>query len=135
MHTSVLVADEGDVYELLDQFAAYDGDPDCEDARWDNFGVGGNFAGALPLLRRRAWRRMLPFLPRWLTGASVARKSEVDKSAFLQDPPAALFFRGILYECPLTDEPEGMAEWVATFCKLFDEIPEGTTLQIVDAHS
>lgn len=139
MHTSVLVADKGDVYDLLDRFAAYDGEAVSDDARWDNFGVGGIFAGALPLARRRAWRRRLPFAPRWITGASVVRKSDVDKDALLSNPPMALFFQGVLHECPLSEEPEDdakvLAEWQATFRRLFDAIPEDATLQIVDAHS
>ncbi len=139
MHTSVLVADNGDIYDLLDRFAAYDGEPSSDDARWDNFGVGGIFAGALPLARRSAWRRWLPFVPRWITGVSVARKSDVDTEALLSNPPMALFFQGVLHECPLSEEPEDdahiLAAWEATFRRLYDEIPEDATLQVVDAHS
>ena len=135
MHTSVLVADKGDVYDLLDRFANYDGESISDEARWDYFGVGGIFAGLLPLARRSIWRRWIPFAPRWLIGASTACKSAVDHEAFLKDPPSALFFLGELHECPLSDDAEVIADWRAKFCEMYADIPEHATLQVVDAHS
>ena len=135
MHTSILVADEGDVYDLLDRFADYDGESESDDARWDNFGVGGIFAGMLPLARRSRWRSWVPFAPRWLLGASTARKSDVDHARFLLAPPSALFFRGVLHECPMTDDADLIADWEASFRDMYADIPEDATLQIVDAHS
>lgn len=134
MHTSVLVADDGDIYDLLDRFAAYDGEFRTEEARWDYMGIGGVFAGALPLTRRRSLRRWIPFAPRLLTGASVARKFEVDNEALLAEPPMALFFRGRLHECPLSEEVHEVAEWRAMFRQLFADVPENAMLRIVDAH-
>jgi hypothetical protein len=65
---------------------------------------------------------------------SVAQKSEIDQEAFLADPPAALFFRDRLYECPLFAEGAALAKWQAEFRQRFAEIPDETILQIVDAH-
>jgi hypothetical protein len=45
------------------------------------------------------------------------------------------FFRDRLYECPLFAKGEAIARWQADFRRLFNEIPDDTTLQIVDAHS
>jgi hypothetical protein len=136
MHSCVLVADDRDIYELLDRFARYDHREVTPDSRWDYFGIGGRFAGALPLLRPRQLRRFFGLLPAGTTDrVSVAKKSELDQQAFLIEPPVALYFRGQLHECPLFARGEALANWQADFRRLFDEIPEDTLLQIVDAHS
>ena len=136
MHTCVLVADDRDIYEALDRFTNYDHEPPKPESKWDFFGLGGRFEGALPLQQPRKFRRFFGLLPAGeTTRVSVAKKSEVDQQAFLAHPPAALFFRDQLYESPLFAEGEALAKWQAEFRRLFAEIPDGTTLQIVDAHS
>lgn len=136
MHTCVLVADGRDIYEALDRFTKYDHDEPKPDSRWDFFGIGGRFEGALPLSQPRQRRRFFGLLPaRQTSRVSVAKKSEIDQQAFLADPPAALFFRDQLYECPLFAEGEALAKWQAEFRQRFADIPDDTTLQIVDAHS
>jgi hypothetical protein len=136
MHTCVLVADSRDIYEALDRFTKYDHDEPKPDSRWDFFGIGGRFEGALPLRQPRQVRRFFGLLPAGQTSrVSVAKKSEIDQQAFLTDPPTALFFRGELYECPLFAEGEVLAKWQTEFRQRFAEIPDDTALQIVDAHS
>ena len=136
MHTCVLVAHDGDIYYALDRFANYDGDEPKPDARWDYFGIGGRYDGALPLKQPRQLRRLFGLLPAGSTRqVSVAKKFEVDQEAFLAEPPAALFYRGQLYECPLFAEGEALSVWQAEFRRRFAEIPDSMTLQIVDAHS
>ena len=136
MHTCVLVADGRDIYEALDRFANFDGASEKPDAKWDYFGIGGRFDGALPLQQPRQLRRFFGLLPAGRTSrVSVAKKSEIDQDAFLADPPAALFFRDQLYECPLFAEGEALAKWQAEFRQQFAKIPDDTILQIVDAHS
>ena len=136
MHTCVLVADDRDIYEALDRFTNYDHEEEKPDSRWDFFGIGGRFAGALPLRQPRQRRLFFGLLPAGRTSrVSVATKSEIDQQAFLADPPAALFFNDQLYECPLFAEGEALAKWQAEFRQRFADIPDVTTLQIVDAHS
>jgi hypothetical protein len=136
MHTSVLVADDRDIYDALDRFTKYDHEPPKPDSKWDFFGIGGRFEGALPLKQPRKVRRFFGLFPAGQTNrASVAKKFEIDQQAFLADPPAALFFRDQLYECPLFAKGEALAKWQAEFRQWFAEIPDDTTLQIVDAHS
>ena len=136
MHTCLLVADDGDIYEVLNRFANYDGESSNPDAKFDYFGIGGRYEGALPLKQPRRLRRFFGLLPiGHTTRVSVAKKSEIDQKTFLVEPPAALFFRGQIYESPLFAEGEALAEWQAEFRRRFAEIPDDTTLQIVDAHS
>ena len=135
MHSCVLVADEGELYALLDRFAKSE-EEEKPTARWDYFGIGGRFDGALPLKKPRIVRRLFGLLPGGQTiRASVAKKSEVDCDQFLVDPPVAIFFRGELRECPLFAEKESLKRWQDEFRRLFDQIPEDRTLRIVDAHS
>ena len=136
MHTCVLVAEDGEIYAVLDRFTKYDHEDPKPDSRWDFFGIGGRFEGALPLRRPRQLRRFFGLLSAGQTSrVSVAKKSEIDQQVFLADPPTALFFRGELYECPLFAEGEALAKWQAEFRQRFADIPDDTTLQIVDAHS
>jgi hypothetical protein len=136
MHTCVLVADDRDIYVLRDRFARYDHREDTPDSRWDHFGVGGRFADALPLRHPRPIRRFFGLVSAGATSrASIAKKCEIDQDAFLADPPAALFYLDQLYECPLFADGDALANWRAEFRQRFAEIPEETTLQIVDAHS
>lgn len=136
MHTCVLVADDRNIYEILDPFANYDGDSAKPQAKWDYFGVGGRFEGRLPLKQPRTVRRFFGLIPVGRTKrASVARKSEIDQEAFLANPPAAIFFRDKLHECPLTNDAELIDKWDVEFRERFAEIPDDTVLQIVDAHS
>jgi hypothetical protein len=136
MHTSILVADEGDIYDLLDRFANYDGESDKPEAKFDYFGVGGRFADTLPLKEPRPLRRLFGLLPAGhTTRATTARKSEIDEPALLVDPPAALFFRNQLHECPLSTDPAQLTSWQAHFRTLFARIPADAVLRMVDAHS
>ena len=136
MHTCVLVADDRNIYEALDRFTNYDHEPRKPDSRWDFFGIGGRFEGALPLKQPRQMRRFFGLLPAGNTSrVSVAKKSEIDEQAFLAAPPTAIFFKDRLYECPLFAEGETLADWQAEFRRIFAEIPDETTLHIVDAHS
>ena len=136
MHTCVLVADDRDIYEALDRFTNYDDEEPKPDSRWDYFGIGGRFEGALVLKQPRRLRQFFGLLPAGHTSrVSVAKKSEIDQEALLADPPAALFFAEHLYECPLLADGETLARWHAEFRERFSEVPDETTLQIVDAHS
>jgi hypothetical protein len=90
----------------------------------------------LPLKEPRPLRRFFGLLPAGpTTCATTARKSEIDEPALLADPPAALFFRNQLHECPLSTDPAQLAAWDARFRTLFAEIPSAAVLRIVDAHS
>ena len=136
MHTCVLVADDRNIYEALDRFTNYDHEKEKPDSRWDFFGIGGRFEGTLPLKQPRQLRRFFGLLSAGQTSrVSVAKKSEIDQQAFLADPPAALFFRDQFFECPVFAEGEALAKWQAEFRQRFADIPDDTTLQIVDAHS
>ena len=136
MHMCVLVADDRDIYDALHRFTKYDHEPLKPESKWDFFGIGGRFEGALPLKQPRKLRRFFGLLPAGQTSkASVAKKSEIDQQAFLTEPPTALFFRDKLYVCPLFAKGEVLQNWQAEFRKRFAEIPDDTTLQIVDAHS
>jgi len=137
MHACVLVADDGEIYELLNRFARYDEDEEKPDALWDYFGIGGRFEGALPLKKRRL-RRFLGVIPvGWSSEASIARKYEVDCDRFLHDAPVVgLYFRGELHMCPFTlTDDAAIASWQQKFRLMFAEIPEDSTLRIIDAHS
>lgn len=136
MHTCVLVADDRDIYDALNRFTNYSDEARKLESKWDFFGIGGRFEGALPLKQPRQLRRLFGLLPAGQTSrVSIAKKSEIDQQVFLDEPPAALFFQDQLYEGPLFAEGEALQKWQDEFRHRFAEIPDDTTLQIVDAHS
>lgn len=136
MHFSLLVADDRDIYHVLDRFALYDHREPMPDSRWDYFGISSREDDALPLKRPRPLRRFFGLVSAGSTTCAwVAKKHEVDQPALLADPPAALFFRDRLYECPILCDGDALANWHAEFRRRFAEIPDDTTLQVVDVHS
>ena len=135
MHTCVLVADDRDIYDALDRFTNYDGEEPKPESKWDYFGIGGRYEGFLVLKRPKPLRRFFGLLPAGETSrVSVAKKSEIDQESLLANPPGALFFAEKLYECPPFAEGDALARWRAEFRERFSEVPDDTTLQIVDAH-
>jgi hypothetical protein len=131
-----MVADDGDIYILLDRFTNYDEKSSGPEAKWDWFGVGGQWKDMLKLNRPRKLRRFFGLLPAGeTTTTAVAKKSEIDQEALLADPPAALFVDNVLYECPIFAEGDDYERWKVRFAELFKAIPNDRTLQIVDAHS
>lgn len=135
MHACVVVADEGEIYALLDRFAKYDGEEKPE-GRWDYFGIGGLFEGALPLKQPKKVRRFFGLLPGGTTSkATIAKKSEVDCARFLADPPPGIYFRGKLHMCPFLPDDPAFDRWPEDFRRVFAQIPEDTILRIIDAHS
>ena len=136
MHRSVLVADSGDIYELLYPWSKYEDDAPKPQAKFDYFGVGGRFEGYFHLKQPRQLRKFFGlFSAGSTTRVSVAKKYEIDQDSLLRDPPAALFFRGELYECPLFAEGDKLSKWKMEFAQQFAQVPDDSTLQIVDAHS
>jgi len=138
MHTCILVADDGDIYDVLYPWSNYDNDPNGRQphANFDWFEIGGRYQGALPLKHPRKIRKFFGLLPAGeSTRVSVAKKSEIDQRAFLAEPPVALFFQGNLYQCPLFAEGEALKKWQVEFRERFAQVPDDITLQIVDAHS
>jgi hypothetical protein len=135
MHTCILVADEGDIYKLLAPFADYAGESSGSEPKFEYFGIGGRFEGALRLKQPQRLRKCFGLLPAGeTTRASSAKKSEIDQHALLADPPAAFFFRGQLYMSPYFAEREALAQWQSEFRRRFSEVPEERMLRIVDAH-
>ena len=136
MHTPVLVADDREIYQVLDRFLLSDHREPTRDSKWDYAAISKQDADAMPLKRPRQLRRFFGLLSAGTTTrAWIAKKYEVDQQAFLADPPAALVFRDRLYECPILPDRGALANWHTEFRQRFTEIPEDTTLQIVDAHS
>ena len=138
MHTCILVANDGDIYDVLYPWSSYDDSSSGRQphAKFDWFGIGGRFEGALRLKQPRKLRKFFSLLPAGETRqACVAKKLEIAQQALLAEPPAALFFRGALYESPLLADGQALANWKAEFRERFAEIPDDITLQIVDAHS
>jgi hypothetical protein len=136
MHTSILIADKGNIYDLLEQFTNYCDDISKPTAKFEYFGISERIEDALPLKQPRKLRIFFGLLPAGkTTRAFVAKKSEIDQEAFLSDPPPAMFFRGHLYECSVNADRAAAAKWQEDFRKRFSEIPDDTLLRIVDAHS
>ncbi|HSY19873.1 MAG TPA: hypothetical protein VK815_16135 [Candidatus Acidoferrales bacterium] len=135
MHTFLLVAGEGPIPALLEPFADYGGEGENENGKFDWFEVGGRFGAALPLKQPRQLKRFFGLLPGGTTArATTAKKSEVDSQALLADPPAALLFRGQWSESALFAQHEQAEKWRAEFARRFAEIPDDTTLTVVDIH-
>ena len=135
MHTFLLVAGEGQIPKLLEPFADYGGEGTNNNAKFDWFEIGGRFGTALPLKQPRQLKRFFGLLPGGTTTrATSAKKSEVDQTALLADPPAALLFRGQWSESALSTKDGEAERWRAEFARRFAEIPADCTLTVVDCH-
>jgi len=136
MHTPLMVADEGNIYELLNRYTNYSEQSAGPDARWDYFGITESPEDFLKLKQPRQLKKFFGLLPAGETSeVAVARKDEIDQNVLLSSPPAALFFDDVLYECPFDCDEAKLAEWNELFREKFKAIPENRTLQMVDAHS
>ena len=136
MHTPLMVADEGDIYELLDRYTNYDEETSGPEARWDYFGISRNPIDFFQLKQPKKLRKFFGLIPAGETSqCPVAKKSEIVQEGLLSNPPAALFLDDVLYECPIDCDDESLSNWTALFRDKFMTIAEGRTLQMVDAHS
>ena len=136
MHTFLLVAGEGKIPDLLEAFADYGAEGTNENAKFDWFEIGGRFGAVLPLKQPRQLRRFFGLLSAGSTSRVVsAKKSEVDQQTLLADPPAALLFSGQWSESEIFAKGEAADKWRTEFARLYSEIPDDTTLTIVDCHS
>jgi len=136
MHTYLLVAGDEKVSDLLEPFADYGGEGTNNDAKFDWFEVGGRFGSALRLRSPRPLRKFFGLLPAGLTSCAVsAKKFEIDQQALLADPPAALLYNGNWSESAFFAKSDESEKWRVKFSHLFQEIPDDTTLTVVDCHS
>src|SRR5262245_7463536 len=104
--------------------------------RFDFYEVGGRWAGFLQLCQPRHLRRFFGLFPAGQTNrVSKAKKSEIDRQVLLADPPAGLLFRGQWFASPIFEKGDVLNDWRAEFSQHFSEIPEDTTLTVVDVHS
>jgi hypothetical protein len=104
--------------------------------RVDYYCVGGKWDGFLQLRQPRKLRRLFGLLPPGCTSrVSSAKKSEIDQQALLADPPAALLFRGQWFASPIFADGDALDTWKAQFSRRFSQIPDETTLTVVDIHS
>ena len=103
-------------------------------AKHDSYEIGGQWAGRLRLRQARPIRRLFGLVPGQTNEATSAKKSEIGQAALLAHPPAALLFGGEWFESTGDIGAEAPADWRAEFARRFAEIPEGTTLTIVDVH-
>jgi hypothetical protein len=121
--------------DLLEEFADYDGARTNPKSKFDWFEIGGRFKGMLHLKQAKKTRRFFGLLPGFpVTRVSIAKKDEIDQQRLLSDPPAALLYRRQWSSSPFFAEGEALAKWREEFARLFAEIPDGTTLTIVDCH-
>jgi len=106
------------------------------DGRFDFYEVGGRWNGFLQLRQPRQLRRFFGLFPAgYATRVSSAKKSQIDQQALLADPPAALLFRGQWFASQIFAKGEALKTWLEEFSRHFSEIPDDTTLTIVDVHS
>jgi hypothetical protein len=136
MHTCLLVAGNDDLSKMLEPFADYDGEGNNPNWKFDSFEVGGRFADMLRLKTPRQTRRFLGLLPGpIILNLNTAKKSEIDQNALLANPPAALLFRGQWMSSPIVLGESLPENWRQEFAAVFAEIPDVTSLTIVDCHS
>lgn len=106
------------------------------EGRHDWYQVGGQWADTLRLREPRKLRRFFGLLPAgWTSRATTAKKSQIDQQALLADPPAALLFRGQWFASPIFAEGDTEPKWRGEFAQHFTQIPDDTTLTVVDLHS
>jgi len=135
MHIYLLVAGDGEISDLLEPFADYGGEGTNDEAKFDWFQVGGMFKAGLPLKQPRETKRFFGLFTNSTSSGVVAKKSEVDLEDLLKAPPHAFLFAGRWSESkPLPDEQEA-TEWRAELTQRLAEVPDDTTLTVVDCHS
>jgi hypothetical protein len=121
MHIYLLVAGDGEISDLLEPFADYGGEGTNKDAKFDWFKVGGMFKAGLRFKQPRKTRRFFGLLTSSTSSGIIARKSEVDPEDLLKFPPHAFLF--------------GQAQWRGELAQRLAEVPDDTTLTVVDCHS
>ena len=105
-------------------------------AKYDWYQVGGRFSGYFRLTEPVPapwWRRLLG--KGSIDRANRAVKRQVDATAVLADPPAALLVDGAWHECPLTTDEQQLNAWRSEFAALFERVPTDAVLTAVDIHS
>jgi hypothetical protein len=135
MHFYLLVAGEGEIPDLLEPFADYGGEGTNENAEFDWFQVGGMFKAGLPLKQPRKIKRFFGLFTSSASRVIIAKKSVVDLQDLLKTPPHAFLFGGRWSASKLLPDAEEAAKWRGELERRFEEIPDDTTLTVVDCHS
>ncbi|HSU53621.1 MAG TPA: hypothetical protein VLT36_06150 [Candidatus Dormibacteraeota bacterium] len=135
MHIYLLVAGDGDIPALLEPFADYGGEGTNEQAKFDWFKVGGMFTAGLRLKQPRKTNRFFGLFTSSTSTVIIARKSEVDLEDLLRAPPHAFLFDGRWSDSKLLPDEQQAAQWRAEFAQRLAEVPDDTTLTVVDCHS
>jgi hypothetical protein len=135
MHIYLLVAGDGKIPELLEPFADYGGEGTNEKAKFDWFQVGGMFKCGLSLKQPRKIKRLFGLFTTSASCVIIAKKSEVDLEDLLKFPPHAFLFGGRWSESKLLPDEQERAQWRAELAQRLAEVPDETTLTVVDCHS
>ena len=135
MHIYLLVAGNGEIPDLLEPFADYGGEGTNNNAKFDWFKVGGMFKAGLRLKEPRKIKRFFGLFTRSTSTVIIAKKSEVDLEDLLRFPPHAFLFSGRWSESKLLPDEQEAAQWRAEFAQRMAEVPDDTTLTVVDCHS
>src|SRR5438445_11218085 len=135
MHIYLLVAGDGKIPDLLEPFADYGGEGTNEKAKFDWFQVGGMFKAGLPLKQPRKTKRFFGLSTSSASSVIIAKKSEVDLEDLLKLPPHAFLFDGRWSESKILPDEQQAAQWRAELAQRLAEVPDDTTLTVVDCHS
>jgi hypothetical protein len=135
MHIYLLVAGDGKISDMLEPFADYDGNGTNNDAKFDWFQVGGMFKAGLPLKQPRKVKHFFGLFTTHASSVIIAKKSEVDLQDLLKAPPHAFLSGGRWSESKLLPEKEELAIWRSELERRLQELPDDTTLTVVDYHS
>ncbi len=135
MHIYLLVAGNGEVPDLLEPYADYGGQGTNENAKFDWFQVGGMFKCGIPLKQPRKTKRLFGLFTTTASRVIIAKKSEVELEELLKFPPQAFLFSGRWSESKLLPDEQEAAEWRAELTQRLAEVPDDTTLTVVDCHS
>ena len=135
MHLFLLVAGEGKMSDLLEPFADYGGEGKNENAKFDWFTVNGMFLQGIPLKQPRTTKRFFGLFTKIASRVAVAKKSEIDLLELLKAPPHAFLFDGRWSDAKLLPNDDEAAEWSAELTRRLTEVPDDTTITVVDLHS
>jgi len=134
MHIYLLVACYGKIPDLLEPFADYGGEGTNEKAKFDWFQVGGMFKAGLPLKQPRKTKRLFGLFTTTASRVIIAKKSELELEELLEFPPLAFLFGGRWSESKLLPDEQEAAQWRAELTQRLGEVPDDTTLTVVDCH-
>jgi hypothetical protein len=93
------------------------------------------FEAGLRLRQPRKTKHFFGLFTNCVSSVIIAKKSEVDLEDLLRVPPHAFLFAGRWSESKLLPDEQEAVQWRDELAQRLAEVPDDTTLTVVDCHS